>query len=1339
MTKLWSTFILCTASVSFVAAGSGIGYFATAAFQGTNKTSTSSHEPPKPVELTSKDKFINNLLGSSSIKLKKANVNISGLDDGNLTIKSDDLALNLLESDSEYEGSKNMMSGNFDVSYKGIDESFGLYVSGDKATVNYANNLYSIDYKTLTDAISILKEFPIPTVDGSSLTLPSMDEISEWGQNALGGITEEEGSNNTYVYTMDLDPLGKIQFIADKDTLTLKGINTPSTLNLPINDKVIHIGVSADAEQDLKNSQTENVPNKDINDLNGLTGILKTVKDIYNSKSFDSTITAKLSGGDLSKDIDASIRLSGNFNADPYTAQVETISSNMLKGKALVTYSNGRTYVSVNDKIKGYIDNTTIDGLMNVFKKESDTQQLVDGLDSLGGFIKGTDLEKIINGDYSVYKNFLKSFNVLNDGRQYVLKISNKALGLDSNDSSFTLILNLSEDKTGIESLSVKEFPVMGYILDADINLDTTTAEKMVSVEESKYGNYNGVLPIVNQMYSLIGNKKATFEYNLSVSDKSLNNPLYLSGKLSGDLTNFNSTDDLVNTPIALTANASIDGKEHSIEARRLNNVSYVSFDNIFQEKATDESAVNIYKAVMDNMNKIQPNKNVTDGLNEKVEKVMDTVSNTIKGIFSFDNGLDLNKITEIFAIDSIDTSDTKINISFDTSKLGYDIGNIKVTIDVANDAINVAVTGLTFNDTTISLNLKTIDYVDPSDFDSESYIQVNEFHNFINGLFDLVTSKEQKYGVSLNATLASTAEDGYKSHLIGNEYLNFTNGSYKGNLIYDMDDSTYDPYIEFSYNDEALKGTDNEGKLFASYGHKLTSFDDNRAYTPIKDEKNPETLYIGMDNSKLDDVISTITGMDENNLLYEYYQKISTGMSSIPLQDIIKNKDYTQLLNDFIRKIVLTDTEVSVQINPYYIGLSDDIKAESITVVAYYSETSITGLKIENAKLGNNTLNMNIDLIDYDPASANLINFTSHLNESSYIDFNNLPLMLELGLNTTEGDKDNNGKLSKTYTLSGSLDLKATDLLNTPITSVKDDVLVSVHIGAYNKGDPVSVSAYIRIDPDYKEGEYTEYYVRPITEDCLIVKHEKVKEKFNKERIQQRMLLVTSEELTAHIGYYLIGLGMNFEDEEPGFGALALHTYVVDQIEKAMSSSSSSDSSTNTEKKEKTGFMGTGLYLEKLIKGMTYAPSKDAGDSSGTFNLNLDLSSINLGTKSVTLGDKINISVSHGINEKTGKNELKSASIKGDVAKLAGLFKININFEVKQEEAIDYYWANYFNAWEQYETVWKQYYPNGDKGKDCDNDYYELEKCEQKYLWSSARSKIEVTYKDSKTPIIVK
>lgn len=81
----------------------------------------------------------------------------------------------------------------------------------------------------------------------------------------------------------------------------------------------------------------------------------------------------------------------------------------------------------------------------------------------------------------------------------------------------------------------------------------------------------------------------------------------------------------------------------------------------------------------------------------------------------------------------------------------------------------------------------------------------------------------------------------------------------------------------------------------------------------------------------------------------------------------------------------------------------------------------------------------------------------------------------------------------------------------------------------------------------------------------------------------------------------------------------------------------------------------------------------------------------------------------------------------------MAGLFKINIDFEVDQVTATDYYLTNYSNAWNQYVS---------NDGKD--NDYYELEKCIQKRTKKGlgalgGKSKIEVTYKDSKTPIIVK
>lgn len=81
----------------------------------------------------------------------------------------------------------------------------------------------------------------------------------------------------------------------------------------------------------------------------------------------------------------------------------------------------------------------------------------------------------------------------------------------------------------------------------------------------------------------------------------------------------------------------------------------------------------------------------------------------------------------------------------------------------------------------------------------------------------------------------------------------------------------------------------------------------------------------------------------------------------------------------------------------------------------------------------------------------------------------------------------------------------------------------------------------------------------------------------------------------------------------------------------------------------------------------------------------------------------------------------------------MAGIISINIDFEVDQVAATDYYWANYSNAWNQYVS-------NGGK----DNDYYELETCIQKRTKKGlgnlgGKSKIEVTYKNSKTPIIVK
>lgn len=138
----------------------------------------------------------------------------------------------------------------------------------------------------------------------------------------------------------------------------------------------------------------------------------------------------------------------------------------------------------------------------------------------------------------------------------------------------------------------------------------------------------------------------------------------------------------------------------------------------------------------------------------------------------------------------------------------------------------------------------------------------------------------------------------------------------------------------------------------------------------------------------------------------------------------------------------------------------------------------------------------------------------------------------------------------------------------------------------------------------------------------------------------------------------------------------------------------------------------------------MTY----ESGDNnSGTFNLGIDLSSINS-----LLGNDLKITLTHGINESNKRNELQEFSLNGDLANIMSLIKVSIDFKVKQVTPVNYYSSLFESNWNDYIR-----YFNED-----DNYYYELETCKQACRngsWGKKYYTVAVTYKDSKTPIIVK
>lgn len=1335
MPKLISILGTTCISATFVVAGTGIGYTYSAIQQSiaNGKGGNTSIVTPTIPELSNKDKFINNLIGSSSIKLSETRIAIDGLDqDQILYISSDDLAINILQTE-DYEGSKNMVSGTLNISYGDIiTESVGLYVNGEQATINFHNKLYSMKMNSLTDIFSIITsdDFPMPTIDGLDFEIPSMDKISEWGQNILSKITEEEGADNTLIYNFDLDPFGLVKIIADKETLTLRGIETPETLNFTLNGKTIHIKVSTKAVQDLEKSYTKDLPNGSgtINELDGVSGIFSTIANINKTRKFDSTISASLEGGQLTNPIDASLRLSGDFNRGdkPFLAQAELLSTNALAGNgtALVTYMDNKTYVSVNDKIKGYIDNTTISGLLDVFKIETNTDQIVDSLEDMASkFLEGTDLWTLINGDYSLYDRFLNDFNVTDNGTTFNIVVNTKPLGLTKDEQTFTLKLKTNSDKTLIESISICEFPFKDYKLNVSITLDSTTGENIKEFDTSSYGSYNGILPIAERLMNIVGEKKATLAYDASIGSTSeADYSLNFNGYISADLTQVELTKEgLLDAPIALSATTSIDNSTHFIEARRFDNVSYVSFDDVLRQKISDDSAVNIYKAVMDGLTDLESNENYTINLSEQMNKVTESIEKMIEKVKS----LDSETITDVFGIRNTSCTDSKMVFTFDSSALGYEFGTIVLTLDATNDYLEIAMTGLVYGESTISLNVRTVDYLNPVsdvfvtgyEFDVDSFVEVTKFHNFITGTFDLVNSPDRKYGVKIDATLA---DSDYTSHLQGVAYFDINNGSYKGNIVYDMDKYSYDPYVEFAYNDSSITDESKKDMLFASYGHKLSSVDNNGNYVAQDDTTQTKKLYVSMHTNKLSELMEVVSGIQEDNILYGYYQKLTGALGDIPLMSIIKSKDYTQFLNDAVRNIQIADDSLTISLNPYYLGMSEEKHPnESINAVIYYEDESITNVKIDGVQFSGKTLDVSIDLVDYDENVADsTIDFAS-ISQSSYLDFDYLPLALQLGLNSTTGAVDADGNISKNYTLSGSLKVNA-KVLGISLATINVDVLASLHIVGKNDGDKLKVSAYIKVDPDYGS-EYTEYYVRPEDEDCFIVKHENG---------YAKMILVDSQEMLNHIIYYLLGMGINFEKQENGLGATAYHTYLVEYLENLLSADSSSEEKTD-------GLMGSGIYIENLINSVRYSEIADSKSSSGdgtsqakvytnsgVFGINLDLSSL---TDAVSLTNSLTINLYHGIFDHTGLNELLKIEVPNvTILTAAGVCSVNIAFTANQVfDSTDY--TTY------YDKYWAMYTSNGGQ----DNDYYYLKTVIRKNkgfaYW------IEVTYKDGKSAIIVK
>ena len=1206
-----------------------------------------------------KEELFANLFDSASICFDNLYLTLDGLGDKPLSLHASNLAVNYIEA---YEGNHpiSRLSGAFDLQYDTVQGSFLLSVDEERVSVHYDNQIYYCHMDTLGDIFYILSS--LPTFSTSAMAnedlLSTVNDILGEVENSVETAIEKKIEDS---YQFDFTTkYGNVVLESDSH-FDLTSINTPTPLVMEREGKEpLSLSLDGDAKVSHVSSLATSIleTQNDIN-LDGLDPFLLTLVNMAKEKKFDVAVDVSIRGEDF---VEGNKKVGFDISADlsedtPFVqASLSEERSDYVKGSALVTYDNERIYVNVNEGIKGFIDQANISDLISTLGKETSTVEATTALEKVGSFFDSdTSIYKILHGDYSVYGDFITAIHANEDGTELVISLSSKAFGLTSEEKEMQVKISfVDQEKIQIQKIEVLSLPIANDVIDITLTLQDLTAEKRIAIDKENYGNYNGILPVVSEIYPYLDSKKGSFDFSVDIYEKDNDVNTSFMGEATLDLSQVSSKEDLTSLEFAASVSTVVNNHNHYIDIRRIGDNNYLSLDHILKEYVSSDETGAIYHAILDGMEAWKG----SDALDTSdFTGALDSLSS----LFTIAGGIDLDSITNLISTDNVLCSDDKFVAILNTASLSLDshFGTIAIAFDTSGEFLSLDVSGFSYKNLTISLTLNLKDYVSPldmsymgGDFDLSSFDgkEVKDLNIFITGLFDILSSSLQ-YQVDLDMRIEDLENASKYIDIDGKVQFDYPNSMYMGSIVIDIDRNSYDPILDFVHNNPSYNGMDMSNKTYAMYRSKNSS----------------NYLGLEMGSATIGEALSSLLHIQESNLLYQYLQPILEILRLANTGDV-KVEDYTKFFDDYMESILLsTPNQISLSIYNHAIGLKGD---GAFTLTVHYDENNgITGADISNLGLtSTKILSGSITLNDYDPDYKPSTLFTSSF---SYINFDFLPLMVDLTLNTTENTD---------FNITGNLEV---DL---PILSdVTADLQASIHVVPGDKNKKADVTAYIKITPTDGEGTYTQFFIRPQDEDCLIYKHYS-----NSNNV---ILHVSASELLKHFGYYILGMALNFEKEESLLkGVGAVKNYAVAQIEGAINSSATSE-----EKEDKGGIMGTAIYPEKLIKTMAY------NEGNKTFHLGVDLSSIDLGIAIISLGNDVSVDITHTDNSEN-QGELKSIAISGQVLEIIGIITIDltlnasvISTSIEFQDMMDKVENKYFSTYSE-------------------SDFYEISKVEQTY-----------------------
>lgn len=1128
-------------------------------------------------------KMINKLMATKEVKAKHASIVLS-------TTGNDDIYLNLSNLDVDLSGvlsgdmSALKLNGTLNVKYRDINEELSVYYDTDMLYMDYAQKSFAFSApNTIAGLTGILSKL--------NINVPSLPDfgnldMSEIMSGALGILdtVEEKKTENGYAYILDCNDFisslnlpieikgAKLALYADSDynfiggaTVDEGGININSSYSIKLDvggievqDSSNYVGLSAEQK-------------KNYTDLTSrTTNIATTLATLMDKKNFsadfnvdvsleDNSIQKQTFQGTLQADLSTIVK---DVSKGEFEISLNHLNNGKQANSVYATYKDNNIYVALNNLVKGKIASSTINDLIPTVANELHSENLADISTSLNEIIKGTDFEKLMNGDLSVYKNIIQNFEATTNG--FALSINAKAFGLG--DYVLKIVLgDTTNDLSNGFLLSIENFQYNNIKLSFSLNVrpQESIHFRYTDEEFASFKDYCGIISIFNTVSKLADERKLNTAYTFNLQDRANKTNYLASGEISADVSNL-SLDSGNNYygDYRLTLATNLNGYDHSLNFAYQNHDLYLQLDSFFKQKISDSEVGAIY----DLLNK---DKEGTSEAFDGMNTVINSIVNEIKETYS------LKILEDYFTLDkeNVDKNILRLDINlplfFEGSTLGENLSALSLYVNTDDDSItSLSCKGFKISnkyqlDFTMNLKDEFNDFR-LSEEETKYYTEIDSASKVINGFLSLPTDLKQ-FSVNLSGDIKYKGEDGqYQDYLglTGDAQVDLTKkGSpdVGGTLhLLQQPDSMYDKVTdhEIIYG---YSGTHTDGMTLAKYTSKNVGSNDKTGTTSLI-----------MNNSDIFSIYDRVTALKDNktNLLYRYLkgyfdttEKVVTGL---PLMDAIKNKDYTILLNDYIKEVTIKDKTVTLKLASSILNSEDKSDNIDTIIVTFDDNYKISKAEIDGY-YNDYHLHAEINLGDYDVSLKPVIEYNDS-NKQDFVDVHGFDTLLNCFITTTD---------HHFFDLSGSLNLEVSLLGNALYTNFT----------AYVSILDSTVTAYLSFNKNNNTVNDKNFYgVEFFVENEFVLSERTTTDKKKNKTVE--LIKLTPKEITDNIVYYLLSYILNIESMTGGYIAL-------DQIFSAMTNSSNDSSVTITH--------NYSSLIDKAIQ-------EEEEDGSGTFDLTCSL-----------------------------------------------------------------------------------------------------------------------------------